>query len=223
MRLHKPAILAMALLAGAAQAAPGDGQGPYLLFGLGLARIDLGDRQASDQAAVDQFEASVAGGTGETSASDSSSTFGVAVGYRLGRHLALEAGYRNFGEMHAGYTLHDGPTVTGQDVRYQAAGPGVSVLALLPLSPAWRVYGRVDAVALRTSVEETYVAGGGSGVFPSDHAGMRVGYGLGAEADVAGGLALRLEARRLNAEFDTLAGIERHDLDSVGIAVVKTF
>lgn len=223
MRITRLAVLAAVLQALPAQAADG-GQGPYVLFGLGLARLDLGDKKGSDQAAVEQFEATVAGGSGETDGTDSSSLFGVAVGYRFNRYLALEGGYRNFGEMHAGYTLRDGPVVTGQDTRYQASGPGVSALGLLPLSPSWRAYARVDAIALRTSVEESYNFGAGNrAVYPSDQSGLRVGYGLGVEIDVVSGFAFRLDARRMSAEFDTLAGAESRDLSSLNLSLLKTF
>lgn len=223
MRITRLAVLAAVLQALPVQAADG-GQGPYVLFGLGLAKLDLGDKKDRDQAAVEQFEATVAGGSGDTDGSDSSSLFGVAVGYRFNRYLALEGGYRNFGEMRAGYTLRDGPVVTGQDTRYQASGPGLAALGMLPLSPSWRLFARIDAIALRTAVEESFDFGAGNrAVYPSNKSGLRIGYGLGVEADVVSGLAFRLDARRMSAEFDTMAGVESRDLDSVNVSLLKTF
>lgn len=203
--------------------AAGGGPGPYVLVGFGLSKLDLGDKQASDRAAVAHFEATVPGGTGATSGSASSAAFGVAMGYRVNPCLALEAAYWRFGEKSAGYTLRDATTVNGQDTRYDAAGPGVSLLGMLPLS-SWRAYARVDAVALRTTVDEGYSFGAGNALVNSSSlSGLQLGYGLGVDAELVSGFALRLEARRISADFDTLAGVEARDLDSLTVALLKSF
>lgn len=222
MRRITLAALLLSVGMGTAQAAPA-GQDLYVLVGTGLARLDLGDRQELARQAVYNFETQPPGGTGETSGSDTGPVLGVALGYRIGPHAAVEAGFRNFGEMDTGYTLGTGPSATVADMRYRAGGFGVAALGFLPLSPAWRAYARVDAVSLRTSTEETYGNGGGTLLYSRDHAALRTGIGLGAEVDVGGGLALRVDARRMTAEFDTRSGVERRPLGSVNLSLLKNF
>lgn len=188
----------------------------YVQVGVGIAQVDLDDRKTANQAAVDTWTASAPSRTGDTAGSDSSATFSVALGLRANRYLALEAGYRNVGDVNASYTLNDIGYSVRQDTRYTAAGPALSLLGLLPASPALALYGRADLINLHAKVDDS-VRGA------TERTTLTVGYGLGLEYTVVSGFALRLEARRINVEFEDWRGSDSRDVDSVNVGLVKGF
>lgn len=217
------AVAAATLLAMDVQAADADtGIRPYFVAGVGLSQVDISDKTNSDAAAVARFLASVPGGTASVSAEDRSRVFSVGMGIRINRHLAVEGGYRSLGDFHSGYALGDGPSRTARDTRYKATSPGLSVLGMLPVTPALKVYGRLDLASVRSTVEESRSPSVRQPVTTQTVA-MKMGYGVGAEQALAPDIFLRLEARRIAADFEGQTDSRKLDIDNVILSLVKAF
>ncbi len=85
-----------------------------------------------------------------TSFDDSDTAFGIVVGYRLTRHLAVEGGYHNFGEVKyvsrasGNFPLEAGTTNVSIDT--QTTGFTVAALGLLPLTRDWELFARAGVL-----------------------------------------------------------------------------
>jgi opacity protein-like surface antigen len=89
--------------------------------------------------------------TNSSSLEKSNFAFGGLVGYRLMPEFAIEAAYIDLGKLHyksddtvTFHSIYEGPIPidASADTTVKAKGPTLTALGILPLSPAWEIYGR---------------------------------------------------------------------------------
>lgn len=159
MRFKLAIFAACALLSGTALAA--EGTGFYVGADLGEASSDI------KKAEIDNGINSAFDFTGfavDSSKLDKSDmTYGVFVGYRFLPYLATELAY--FGTGKANYkasgTVLVGDTPTPVDVKldWEAKGPALSVIGILPFADVWDVYARVGVFFADTKVTAKATSG----------------------------------------------------------------
>lgn len=169
-----------------------------------------------------------------TSFDDSDTAFGIAVGYRLTRHLAVEGGYNKLGRVtyrsraSGNFPLEAGTTNVGIDT--ETTGFTVALLGVLPLSHDWELYARAGALFAnnRLSIEirsqgQQFIPPLGNRVAASaSESTTEVHAGLGLSRRVFEIYDLRLEYQRVfDAGVETSGG--KGDLDALLLGLIVTF
>jgi hypothetical protein len=207
---HRAPLLAAALaMIGSNAACAADDQGFYFgLFG-GTTSVDTqGSREDRDEAvAIPIAELLIADGFNvssiESSLDDSDLGWGLEIGYRFNRYIAVEAGYVDLGEAlyEAILTVDDGIEEFPVEVssRFVSAGPTAAVLGMLPLNEQFVVHakaglyfadtrfrGRVRDVEFAENLLHSEVDAGEKEVF----------FGVGGAWNINDRYSLRLEYQR---------------------------
>ena len=136
--------------------------------------------------------------------------FGGLIGYRLAPAFSIEAAYIDLGQLHdnstAGVSIFPRDNETWiSDITVRAKGPTLAALGILPLSPAWEIYGRagvffsrvtrqtVSGLAFKLTITE-YPNVGGSQVVTGNSVDPLVG--IGVSCHLTHRMALRAEYTR---------------------------
>lgn len=134
-------------------AAGAQAEGWYSSLTGGVDSVDL-SKNMLDTAFTAQMTAPVTARartlTGYTSSfDDSSSVWGLNVGYQWGKFVAVEVGYVNLGKAlyRGSFTSSDGNTATvdptyGFSARFVNSGPTLAAVGILPLGDRFEVHGR---------------------------------------------------------------------------------
>jgi hypothetical protein len=165
---------------------------------------------------------------------DSDTAFGIVIGYRLTRYLALEGGFQNFGQVtyrsraSGNFPLESGTANVSIDT--ETTGFTVAVLGVLPLSRDWEIYARAGALfadnklsIVVTEEGQQFIPPLGNRFAASDSAGTTEVYaGLGIGRRFFEIYDLRLEYQRVFAAGDESFG-GTGDLDAVLLGLVVSF
>jgi OOP family OmpA-OmpF porin len=193
-RLALPVCAALAVAAGAAAPAYGAEQGWYVGTGIGYSKADIKDE------AIDSALSIAAPGATTTSVvkNDDSIYYKLFLGYSFTSFLALEAHAFRLGEF--GY---DASTTAGKfSGEVDMWGGSLDLLGIVPFGDSWRVFGRIGAIAAKSTVKYT-----GVGTIPNEEDtkwGWKAGAGIGYEFE--SGVGFRAEYEYFSV--DTAVGDE---------------
>lgn len=139
-------------------------------------------------------------------------SYALGVGVALNKYVALEARYLNAGEYSGTYS--------GANVDMKNAGYGAGVLGMLPLTNAVSVYGRVDAINMRTRL--TVNDSGRTGSRSDTH--MSLGLGTGVQVALGQGFAMRAQFERIALDADDI-GFKDGDahINIYSLGLIKSF
>jgi OOP family OmpA-OmpF porin len=187
--------------------------------------------EGADKAAFDEFATlvySVYGftpeSTGSTLGDNKDSSFGIAAGYRLLPHLAVEGGYIDLGEIsyrNDSFGTHlDHQEPWFQKLTASTSGLALSALGILPVSYRWELYARAG-VLFATNQLDVYITDfyGYDSVGLSDTSTELLG-GVGAAFSFAEVYSARFEYLRV---FDAGADLIEGDMDVMSIGVAVSF
>ena len=105
----------------------------------------VGGSIGQSQIRFDDSTLQVAGATSSSISKDETDTTWKAfVGYRLGRHLAVEGGYADFGKFSATNTV-SAPANGSLSVSFKASGPFVDAVGILPFGD-FSLFGKAGVV-----------------------------------------------------------------------------
>lgn len=134
---------------------------------------------------------------------DKDSSFGMAAGYRLYPHLAVEAGYMDLGTV----TYRNDSFGTNlalnqqepwqQRIKSTTSGLALSALGILPLSYRWEVYGRAGVLVASNKVDIFVTDFFGSASPSQSDSSFEFLGGIGASMSFAEVYGLRLEFQRV--------------------------
>jgi hypothetical protein len=169
-----------------------------------------------------------------TSFDDSDTAFGIAIGYRLTPHLAIEGGYNNFGEVtYSSRASGNFPQESGTanvSIVSETTGFTVAALGVLPVTRDWELFGRAgvliadNKIKIRVTAEgQQFVPPLGNSFSGSDSQGtteMFAGVGIGRRFFEI--YDLRLEYQRaFDAGEESVGG--KGDLDALLLGLIVTF
>lgn len=173
--------------------------------------------------------------TQQSSSFDNSDTaYGVAIGYRLTPHLALEGAYNNFGQVtYQSRSTGTFPQDSGTEnvnIETETTGFTFAALGVLPLSHNWELFARAGALFANNSLKITVTAQGQQFIPPlgtrfsgSDTEGTTGLFaGVGVSRRFFDIYALRLEYQRaFDAGTESTGG--KGDLDAALLGLIVTF
>lgn len=223
---HRKLLAALVLSAAAAPAVAADlSQMFYAGASVGGALYDLGDSEDTAAAALAGALA-VPGTVGSGVASDDLSlVLGAQLGYQLTRYIGVELSYRDYGTADTSWRATNGAAIQEGALEVGARGLGIGLLGYLPLGETANLFLRVDAVNLKTRVEElrvdtavpTYVHGS------SSESDIAMGLGLGLQFNFETCSSVRIEASYLEAELPGALPQNNWPIASLSVGLLKSF
>jgi OmpA-OmpF porin, OOP family len=213
-------VLAALVVATAGAEEPGHG----FYVGTDLAAIDAGSGR-SHGILVRTPESVVRAFPESATVSGTDASWGIQVGYRINRFLALELAYADYGSMvvHQTYDLTiipDAPPNYENDVYFGAAGASLSWLWLVPLGERFEAFVRVGVLHADQDIEPLSFA-----VLPGESLHEEVSddvpvYGLGAAYRMTQNWSVRMEYHHVEGLHggDSIDGT-----DSVGPMRIRRF
>lgn len=188
-------VVVAAVLVASTAAAEEPVRGFYV--GADLAAIDAGSgRSHSLLARTPEGVMRIFPETASVNGTDAS--WGIQVGYRINRFLALELAYTDYGSMvvHQTYDLTfipDAPPSIGNDVYFAAAGASLSWLAQIPLGERLEAFLRVGVLHAEQDIEPlSFAVLPGQSLFSEVSDDVPV-FGLGAAYRMSENWSLRIE------------------------------
>jgi hypothetical protein len=218
--------LTIALVASATTPALAD-DGFYVgaLGGESLFHQDKSDADAAIGGAFEGNGLTVLGGSSSIDKRDFA--FGGLIGYRFMRSFSVEAGYIDLGKTSYHFSGSvEGPFPIGSgaplpataNLTAKAKGPTLAALGILPLSPAWEVYGRLGVLFSKVTLTANITVANlpGSATESADSADALVG--IGTAWHVGNRVTLRAEYTRFaNVGDKEKTGETNIDLLNVGV------
>jgi OmpA-OmpF porin, OOP family len=134
------AVAGLALLSG--HGAMAESEGFYFGLSGGLAIPDLPSKRS--------FDAGLPGMAFTSSLDDTSEAWGVDVGYRWNRYIAMQVGYVDLGTTE--YAADFTGTTERLSYRYTSSGPTLAVLGTMPLGQRLALHGRAGLFVSDTRV-----------------------------------------------------------------------
>jgi OOP family OmpA-OmpF porin len=132
---------------------------------------------------------------------DSDTGFGLAGGYQLNDHFAMEFAYVDLGSVHyqAAATVSDGVDEADAEVGLEnsAHGPVISAIGILPIGERFSVFGRVGLSLLNAEGKARITLGGSTQQVGQSSQKTDPMFGLGAEFSVSKNFAVRRDLDRL--------------------------
>lgn len=201
----------LALAGAAAQAqSPGD-RGWYGGIATGQSRIDFGGSLLP-----------VAGATVSTvTKNDTDTAYKVFGGYRVNRHLAMEAGFTDFGNFSATRRII-APAAGSVTSNVKSNGAHFDILGIIPASEQFEVFGRLGIIRTRTT-NDISTTGAAVLTVPAHSTDYNVSprIGVGAQLNFSRALGLRVEFERQVIDFQIFS--ESASIDLVSAALVIRF
>jgi OOP family OmpA-OmpF porin len=153
-------------------------------------------------------------------------SFGMAAGYRLLEHLAIEAGYMDLGSV--GYRNDSFGTNLivevqepwQQRLESSTTGIAISALGILPLSDRWELYGRAGALIASNEVDVFITDFFGSASRTLSDSSFELLAGVGLSMSFAEVYGLRLEYQRV---FDAGEEPAEGDVDVASLGFTVSF
>lgn len=223
---HRKLLAALVLSAATAPAAAADlSQMFYAGAAVGGAQFDLGETE-------DALGASLAGalavpgtvGSG-VDADDLSLALGAQLGYQITRYIGVELSYRDYGDADASWRTSNGATTQENAVEISASGVGIGLLGYLPLGETANLFLRVDAVNLKTRVEQLAVDTAVPAYLhdSSSESDIATGLGLGLQYNFETCSSLRIEASYIEAELPGTGAAASWPITSLTVGFLKSF
>lgn len=158
-------VLLLCLAFGAATTAEAGEPGWYFVgFGGEASASGLSERQSEDKLAAIFESAGRDVVSADSNIDDSDTAYGLAGGYQLNEHFAVEFAFVELGSFtnQAAVTVTDGTTQEDAEVVLEtsADGPVVSVLGILPLGERFSLYGRAGFTFLNADGTARITTGG---------------------------------------------------------------
>lgn len=185
------------------------------------------DRDEADTAVVDAFNGSrLTVVSGSSSIDKTDLAFGGVVGYRFIPGFAVEAGYLDLGKLDYKFSgsvsgsFPKGTNPYGASANFtaKAKGPTLAALGILPLSPAWDVYGRFGLFFSKTTLTVDLVVSGLPGSASDSANSVDPLVGIGTAWHVGTHVALRAEYTRFaNVGDKDKTGETNVDLINLGV------
>jgi OOP family OmpA-OmpF porin len=211
--------LGLGLTASAQAAEPG-----WYIVGFGGESSASGSSQDQmDANLVDIFERAGQDVVSLTSSIDDSDTgIGLAGGYQLNDHFAMEFAYVDLGSVdyRATATVTDGVDQADADVSLSnsASGPVLSAMGILPIGERFSVYGRIGLSLMTAKGTARITLNGATDKASQSSQKTDPVYGIGAEFSLSRNFAVRLAWDRYpNVGTQDVAGDIDADLYSLGI------
>lgn len=153
---------------------------------------------------------------------DSDTGFGLAGGYQLNDHFAMEFAYVDLGSVEYLFavTVTDGVDVADAEVELASSAQGavVSALGILPIGERFSLFGRVGLSMLSADGTARVVLGGNSQQASQSSQKFDPVFGAGAEFSVTRHFAIRLAwDRYLDVGTDDVTGDIDADLITLGL------
>lgn len=163
---------------------------------------------------------------GESSLDDSDTAFSGLVGYRFGKHIAVEAAYVDLGETRyrASGLLDtgDGFIDADLDLDIGATGPALSVLGLLPVGQNWDLYARLGVFFADVEAGVSLTDGFESASESVSDSGEEFFYGVGAAYNFAQRFAVRAEFTQYK-DVGNEESVGEADVNLLSLGVTYTF
>lgn len=215
-------MMAAMLPVGGAYAA--DNSGKMYVFGTaGMSRYKVDDLDAYYTEAVADYNA-IPGVTATGQDDDSDLSFALGAGYQINPYVAVEGFYRNYGELRMGLQAAGNGASASEEDRLKAAGLGAGLVGFLPLTEAFSLSLRVDAVGLR--LKDDYHTEDSSGS-SSDESLMKtkltLGLGVGGQYNFANGFSLRADVQHIRGELGDDDESSKVDINTISLGVVQAF
>lgn len=165
---------------------------------------------------------------------DSDTAFGLAMGYRLTRHLAIEGSYHNFGQVsyrsRASGNFPQEAGTANVDIDSETTGFAFALLGVLPLTREWELFARAGALFANNKLKIEVNAQGqqflpplGTNFAAQDSGSTTETYaGVGVSRSFFEIYSLRLEYQRAFDAGDEFRG-SKGDLDAAFLGVIVTF
>jgi OOP family OmpA-OmpF porin len=153
---------------------------------------------------------------------DSDTGFGLAGGYQINDHFAMEFAYVDLGSVdyQATATVSDGVDEHDADVEFasSAHGPVVSVMGILPLGERFSVFGRVGLSLMNAEGTARITLDGATQRGNQSSQKTDPMYGVGAEFSMSKNFAIRLAwDRYLDVDTKDVSGDLDADLITLGV------
>jgi len=153
---------------------------------------------------------------------DSDTGFGLAGGYQLNDHFAMEFAYVDLGSVHyqAAATVSDGVDDADAEVGLEnsAHGPVISAIGTLPIGERFSVFCRVGLSLLNAEGKARITLGGSTQRVGQSSQKTDPMFGLGAEFSVSKNFAIRVTwDRYLDIGTKDIAGDVDADLITLGV------
>lgn len=222
------APLALGLCAGAAKAddsAPGAGDGRFYVMGsVGLSYYDTDEinKVLDAQAAV--YNA-ILGVSAYAEMDELGFTFSAGAGYQFNSWLTVEAFYRGYGnaEPELSASNRTGGYVS-EVISLKASGFGLGLIASWPLTPAFSLLARADAVNLKSEAEFIHSSSlDGNYGLSADDTQVKPAYSLGVQYDYGYGFVVRGDYQRIETEVELSNQKLGTTIDALSLSVLKAF
>lgn len=229
MRLiTRVALLALGLCAGTANAddsIPGPGDGRFYIVGsVGLSYYDTDEinQILDEQAAV--YNA-ILGVSAYARMDEVGFTFSAGAGYQFNSWLALEAFYRGYGNAEPELRASNGTGgYESEAISLKASGFGLGLIASWPVTPAFSLFARIDAVNLKSEAEYSHSSSlDGNFGLSVDDTQVKPAYGMGVQYDYGYGFVVRGEYQRIEAEVELGNQTRSTTIDALSLSVLKAF
>lgn len=153
---------------------------------------------------------------------DSDTGFGLAGGYQINDHFAMEFAYVDLGSVdyQATATVSDGVVESDADVGFanSAHGPVVSAIGILPIGKRFSVFGRVGLALLNAEGTARITLDGATQRASQSSQKTDPMFGVGAEYSLSKNFAVRLAwDRYLDIGTKDIAGDVDADLITLGV------
>ena len=211
----------------AAAAAPAFAQTGFYVgatAGQSLFHQDRGEADAAIVTAFDNNGLTVLNGSSSIDKTDLA--FGGLVGYRFIPSFAVEAGYVDLGKLNykfsgsvAGFVPRGvSPHPATANLTAKAKGPTLAALGILPLSPAWDVYGRFGLIFSKVTLTADLTVESLAGSDSQSANSVDPLIGIGTAWHVGNNVSLRAEYTRFSNVGDKdKTGQTNIDLFSLGV------
>jgi OOP family OmpA-OmpF porin len=229
MVLRKRMPLAgLAVVLSASAAAPALAQTGFYVGAMAGESLYHQDRSEADATIFDAFDSNgltVVSGSSHIDKSDLA--FGGLVGYRFIPGFAVEAGYLDLGKLDykfsgtvSGYFPRGAPLIHPATANFtaKAKGPTLAALGILPLSPAWDVYGRFGLIFSKVTLTADITVESLPGSDSESANSVDPLIGIGTAWHIGNNVTLRAEYTRLSNVGDKdKTGETNIDLFSLGV------
>jgi opacity protein-like surface antigen len=219
----RPSALLMCLGLGLAASAHAEEPGWYLVGFGGESSASGVSQNQMDENLVAIFNSGGLDVVDLSSTIDDSDTgFGLAGGYQLNDHFAMELAYVDLGSVdyQATATVSDGVDEADADVGLEnsAHGPVISAIGILPIGKRFSVFGRVGLSLLNAEGKARITLGGSTQRVGQSSQKTDPVFGLGAEFNMSKNFAIRVAwDRYLDIGTKDVAGDVDADLITLGV------
>lgn len=188
-------------------------RGFYVGLDAGMSTFDVSQGELDEVAIGAIADAGLSVTTADSDLDDSGTAYGLVVGYRITKNLAVEGSYVDLGKAPygAGGTVTDGvntfPMFIGVDIK--SSGAALAVIGILPLSEAWSLDARVGAYFGEFSADIAVSSGAISASETVSNSSTSTLYGVGVDYAFSPHWSVRLDYRRFDNVGDSDVNVDQ--------------